>query len=218
MKKEIYLLLFAFVVATACDDNRRIDRQEYESGRKDREVKKINEADVTRKAYEMGDEISTAAQQELMATLTKAIEEKGVEGAVEFCNLEALPLLENVGQKYNATIRRVSNRYRNPNDQPDSDEDMILSAYEYNMENDIKSEPNIQKIDNDQVLLYTKAITIPGQLCLNCHGEPGKDIAPEVMAKINQLYPDDKATGHAEGDLRGMWSIRLPKKEVIRNL
>ncbi|MBS9523493.1 DUF3365 domain-containing protein [Litoribacter alkaliphilus] len=218
MNKKIQIILLAIALLTACDDNRRINREDYESGRRDREVRKVNEAEVTQKAFEMGDEISTAAQQELMATLTKVIEESGVAGAVEFCNLEALPLLESVGQKYNAKIRRVSNRYRNPNDRPDQDEEMLLSAYEYNVDNDIKSEPNIQKIENDQVLLYTKAITIPSQLCLNCHGDPESDIAPDVLAKINQLYPQDKATGHTEGDLRGMWSIRLPKKEVIKNL
>jgi phosphoglycerate kinase len=44
------------------------------------------------------------------------------------------------------------------------------------------------------------------------------DIGPETAAKLKQLYPQDPATGYAEGDLRGMWSLRLPKKEVVKRL
>jgi hypothetical protein len=218
MKNKLIFFLCTCTLLFSCETERRIDREAYDGGRKDMEVKKISEIDITNKAYEMGDEISTAAQQELMSTLTRAIEEKGVAGAVDFCNLEALPLLQKVGESYNAQVRRVSNRYRNPQDQPDQEEEMLLSAYEYNVENQIQSSPNVQKIQDGQVLLYTKAIQIPGQLCLNCHGEPGVDIDREVMAKINELYPEDKATGHEIGDLRGMWSIRISRKEVIRNL
>jgi hypothetical protein len=32
------------------------------------------------------------------------------------------------------------------------------------------------------------------------------------------LYPEDKAIGHKIGDLRGMWSIRIPKKEVVKKM
>jgi hypothetical protein len=55
-------------------------------------------------------------------------------------------------------------------------------------------------------------------MCLSCHGSVGKDIAPETTAKLTQLYPQDLATGYALGDLRGMWSLRLPKKEVVKRL
>ncbi|MDX5479804.1 MAG: DUF3365 domain-containing protein, partial [Cyclobacteriaceae bacterium] len=29
---------------------------------------------------------------------------------------------------------------------------------------------------------------------------------------------EDKAIGHEVGDLRGMWSIRIPKKEVVKRM
>ena len=46
---------------------------------------------------------------------------------------------------------------------------------------------------------------IPTQkLCLGCHG---KSIAPEVKAKLAELYPEDKATGFSEGDLRGAFVV-----------
>jgi len=53
---------------------------------------------------------------------------------------------------------------------------------------------------------------------LNCHGEPGKEISEETLQKLNELYPEDKAIGHQIGDLRGMWSIKIPKKEVVKEM
>ena len=43
--------------------------------------------------------------------------------------------------------------------------------------------------------------------CLQCHGTPNQDIAPETLAAIQKLYPDDKATGFKLGDLRGLWRV-----------
>ncbi len=44
-------------------------------------------------------------------------------------------------------------------------------------------------------------------LCLQCHGTPNQDIAPETLAAIQKLYPGDKATGFKLGDLRGLWRV-----------
>jgi hypothetical protein len=43
-----------------------------------------------------------------------------------------------------------------------------------------------------------------GAVCLACHGET---IAPPIAAKINELYPQDQATGFREGDLRGAFVV-----------
>jgi hypothetical protein len=39
-----------------------------------------------------------------------------------------------------------------------------------------------------------------GAVCLTCHGT---EVKPEVLTKIKELYPNDKATGYQEGDIRG---------------
>ena len=48
-----------------------------------------------------------------------------------------------------------------------------------------------------------KAIPIGG-LCLQCHGTA---IAPELAEKLSELYPEDKATGYREGDMRGAFVV-----------
>jgi len=212
----IFILSITFLIS--CNTEERVSREVFDNVKRESAVKRVSDVQIVEKALAMGNEISNEAQEQLMSTLRKAIEDKGIAGAIEFCNAEALPIVKSVGEEYGVEVRRVSNRYRNPSDQPREDEEAILGAYEYNQEIGESSEPNIQKLLNGEVLLYTRAITIPGQFCLNCHGEPNADIGAEVMDKINKLYPEDKATGHEVGDLRGMWSVMIPRKEVIRRL
>ena len=53
-------------------------------------------------------------------------------------------------------------------------------------------------------------IILSNELCLKCHGEPGKDIAPEHAALIDELYTEDQAKGFRLGQLRGAWRVDIP--------
>ncbi len=44
-------------------------------------------------------------------------------------------------------------------------------------------------------------------MCLNCHGTAGVQVKENTLAKIHQLYPEDRAMNFKEGDLRGVWHI-----------
>ncbi|WP_157470336.1 Tll0287-like domain-containing protein [Cyclobacterium amurskyense] len=221
MKVKYRLFSFGLLLAIgfgSCNDGKKIDRDLVEEVNKANEVKKLGEAEITEHAMEWGDEISMAAQKELMGVLQKAIEENGAEEAVGFCNTEALKITKKVADKYKVNIRRVSVKNRNPQNSPNEKELELLDAYAYNVNNNVDNHANIQKLDDGQTLLYTKAITIPNGLCLNCHGEPGKEINESTLEKINSLYPEDKAIDFKVGDLRGMWSIKMPKKEVVKDI
>ncbi len=202
----------------ACGPRERISRETFEQVNEAMEVKRLTEVEILGEAMAWGDSITTEAQAQLISSLQKAIAENGPVGALEFCNVEALPILAEVSMKHQAAIRRVSNRNRNPSNLPDEDEAPLLDAYEYTAENGGKSEPSIQKIEGGTVFLYTKPIVVPGGFCLGCHGEPGKDIAESTLKKLAELYPQDKAQNHQVGDLRGMWSVRIPKREVVKRL
>lgn len=216
--KKIFNFPILLLIFFACGTNERVSKDVFEEVNRSMEIKKVNEADVLNKALEWGEEISQAAQEQLISALQNAISEKGITGAIAFCHVEAIPILKEVGDKYNVEIRRASNAFRNPEDKPREYEEMILDAFEYNTENDLPSEANIQRLDGGEVLLFAKAIKIPNALCLNCHGNPNSDINAETLSKLDELYPEDKARGHQLGDLRGMWSIKIPKKEVIKRM
>ncbi|ERM83411.1 hypothetical protein P872_03265 [Rhodonellum psychrophilum GCM71 = DSM 17998] len=217
MKKTIFSLAL-YLALSACGSNERVSKEVFEQVNRSMEVKKLSESEIIQAAMVWGEEISKESQEQLMAALKKAIADEGVPGAIEFCNVNALPIVREVGEKHGVTVRRVSMKYRNPEDKPLPEEEALLDAYTYNSENGIKNEPNIQRIQNGDILLFTKAIVIPDAFCLNCHGSIDKEISPETAQKLKNLYPEDKATGHKVGDLRGMWSIGLPKKELIKRL
>ena len=216
--KKIVISILASGLFFSCGPQERVSKETIQEVNENMEIKRLTEVEILEEAMVWGDSITSEAQKQLISNLQKAIEEKGVPGAIEFCNVQALPILSELSGKYGVQIRRVSNRYRNPADQPTEEEKPLLEAYEYNAESGVKSDPNIQKFEGGEVLLYTKPIVIPSALCLNCHGEQGKEISNETQLKLTQLYPNDKATGHKIGDLRGMWSVRIPKKEAVKRM
>ena len=58
--------------------------------------------------------------------------------------------------------------------------------------------------NGQKVFRYAKAIPT-GQVCVVCHGVK---IAPSIMQKIHEYYPQDAATGFKPGDIRGMFSFK----------
>ncbi len=44
---------------------------------------------------------------------------------------------------------------------------------------------------------------------MQCHGDPETDILPETYTKIKELYPEDKAIGYIENELRGIWVVEM---------
>ncbi len=201
----------------ACDPKPVGNQQAIKEEIENREIKRVTKADILREASEKGDLISSAAQTNLAKILLEKIQNEGVIEAVEHCNVVAIPLVDSLSEVYGANIRRVSSKVRNARDKPDAIEAEILEAYHYAVENNFPAESNVQEI-NDKVVLYTKPILLSNHVCLNCHGNIGSDILRENHESITSLYPEDSATGYKIGDLTGMWSIRLLKKNLIQNM
>ncbi len=216
--KHIIYLLFPTLLLIACGPQERVSKNVFDEVNRSMEAKKLSEAQITQEAMIWGDSISTEAEQQLMASLHVAVQEKGHAAALAFCNVNAAPILKKVSDTYGVSIRRTSTRARNQDNLPTEEELPLLEAYQYNMENGIENEPNIQRIEGGEVLLYTKAIVISSEFCLACHGQPEKDIEVAVLDEIDSLYHGDLARGFEVGDLRGMWSLKLPKKSVVNRL
>jgi len=73
---------------------------------------------------------------------------------------------------------------------------------EHQTEKSIK--PVVSKKEN-AIIAYYPIITQP--LCLQCHGAPGKEINPETVEVIAQLYPLDRAIGYQTNEVRGLWKV-----------
>lgn len=204
--------MLSLVTLFACDPNEKVKAPGLREAVENRKIKQIHEPEILERAKRMGEEFAVIAEKTLGKALKSTIQEKGVAEAIGFCNVNVFPLLRNLQDTNNIIIRRVSFKNRNPNNKPTEFEAQLLDAYHYNVENNIELTANVQKNGDDYY--YVKPIFMQ-DLCLNCHGIPIENITAENFDKIRELYPEGKATGYKTGDLRGMWSIKIPKKEVV---
>jgi len=169
-----------------------------------------NEQSIKLEYLLKGEQIAKLAQSELLKNVSSAIGEGGPGYAIDFCNLHALALKDSLSHLNNCQIRRISLRYRNPADKPQTiEETEQLNRYQMAHEEGKSIKPEIY-LYHDRIEYY-QPITIAMEACLICHGDPDKQIADETLGKINARYPGDLATGFAMNDFRGAWKITFIK-------
>ena len=212
----LFFSLLMILLLSNCSPEKKQDTSGIRDEMKGRELVRVSDADLMAKGNELGLEIVKASQSTLQAALLGAIENEGLVGAVEYCNANAYEIVKTLEDSLNVKIKRVSQKPRNPLDEPDSVEGMILEAYAYDF-SPTNAVNQILEFD-EKTLIFTQPIAIANGLCLNCHGTPGEQVNDEVLAVIQSRYPDDKALGYSLGELRGMWSVKIPKKTVIKSL
>jgi hypothetical protein len=154
-------------------------------------------------------EIIAEASGKLITALTEAIAKDGIASATSVCSERAPAIAVEVGKAHGVTLRRASEKPRNPKNAANDAEKILLAAFTAAIE---KSEvpKNQTKTHVDGTATFFAPIVIANPLCLQCHGTAERDIAPLTRTAIKRLYPDDKATGYKIGDLRGLWSVTFP--------
>ena len=138
--------------------------------------------------------------------LKGAMKSGGVQKAVSYCNVKAIPMIDSLSRVHNALIKRTTLKTRNALDAPDELETKLLKSYQKAKKNGETLKPKLT--EDAPYILFTAPIVI-NPLCLKCHGTIGTEIAESDYKTIAELYPNDKATAYKIGELRGMWSIRF---------
>jgi len=167
-------------------------------------------------AADYSDELDASRKtvKEFMQTLKKELQSSMQEGgpvnAVSVCNLTAPAIANTYSVRNGWEVGRTSLKLRNPNNAPDAWERSVLEAFE---ERKLAGEDPVQmefhevvRVDGDKKLRYMKAIPT-SRPCLACHGEALDSI---VKARLEKLYPHDRALGYQEGDIRGAFTITQP--------
>jgi hypothetical protein len=157
---------------------------------------------------EVGKELALKTKSNLGQNLARAITEKGPEGAVEFCNIKAIPITDSMSLLLGAKIKRVSDQPRNPDNQANDVELAYIKKWKDAHANGVDLPPMITEVDQKKIGYYP-IITNP--MCMQCHGTPGKDINSATLAKIKNLYSTDKATGYNLEELRGIFVVEMNK-------
>lgn len=155
---------------------------------------------------ERGMQIARTTKAELGKNLMGQIQKNGVIAALDFCNIQALPITDSMATVHKAHIKRVTDKPRNPQNLANAVEAVHIETFKKQVAAGEEPAP-IVTTSGKQVDFYYPIVT--NNMCLKCHGTPGKELESTTLAKIKQLYPADMATGYGENQVRGIWSIQF---------
>jgi hypothetical protein len=167
----------------------------------------------------IGDTVVVQLMSNLKGELMKAIEEGGMVNAISVCKTKALELTSEVGRKVDPgiEIKRTTSNYRNPKNAPNDIEMAALQFFEEKVKAGETLPPYyVQKIPGEKktTFYYYRPLEI-NELCLGCHGNP-QAMDQNLVSKLQELYPDDKAVGYEEGDFRGVIRVKIPEELIGR--
>jgi hypothetical protein len=158
-------------------------------------------ADLEKRAVAASDRLMSALMTELSAALAKG----GPDEAVRVCGDVAQRITDETAKSEGFTVRRTSLRVRNPANAADGWETSVLQSWESGAPAD-----RTEVVDGPKGrdFRFLRPIRLRS-LCVQCHGSP-EQIPDAVTAALRGRYPQDRATGFREGDLRGAVSVRIP--------
>ena len=136
-------------------------------------------------------------KQDLQAALQAGMASGGPVGAIDVCRVQA-PALAAAAAGPGVRIGRTSHRVRNPDNAPAPWLEPLLAQYVAGSAN----APQLVELGADYYGYVEPIVTQP--LCLSCHGS---QLAPEVSSELAGSYPDDRATGFAAGEFRGLFWV-----------
>jgi len=163
-------------------------------------------------AEQLVGQYSSALKSELMV----ALDNYGAVEAIKVCSRQAQVLAASHSAE-GWQIKRVSRKWRNILDRPDTVEVAMLEMFDNPATKDeyltCWSGP-----DTARVFHYYKKIVVKN-ICLQCHGDL-QTFDLDLYKRIKIAYPYDKATGYQAGNLRGMYvvSVEYPAGEDMAKL
>lgn len=123
----------------------------------------------------------------------------GPAGALSVCKQEAPKIAQAVAREKGVLIGRTSDKLRNQASSAPAWAAPLLASK--------PDQPRFAANPDG-----TLGVTLPIKLaatCVACHG-PRDQIDSKVLATLHTLYPNDQATGYAEGDVRGWFWVEVP--------
>ena len=161
-------------------------------------------------ALSKGRAAASALDDMLRTRMSRSLKDSGPAGAMSVCAYQAQALADDVARKEGVTIRRTSLKLRNPKNAPDAYEKELLARFSARArEGDLPDESMDERRENGRkVYRYAKPlVAVP--LCITCHGRP-EEIPEDIRKMLESRYPEDAATGYADGDFLGIVSVVIP--------
>ena len=156
--------------------------------------------------------ITGAFFEELKGELGKSMKAGGTVTAIGACNGVAPMIATKISKNSGWDVARTSLKLRNPKNAPDAWETKVLQQFEERRAKgespDTLAYAEIVEEGSDKYFRFMKGIVMPPLEklpCLKCHGE---NIDPKTAAKLDELYPQDKARGYKVGQVRGAFTLK----------
>lgn len=165
------------------------------------EVLRIMPADLLHATRWAGDSLTGFADTLLRRTLARELAAGGVARAAAFCRPETYPRVDSMAGKWQATPRRVEW-------QPAATAGAAEAA---------GLRPDTLRLVGRpaaDTFFYQRPIVLRNNLCLRCHGQPGRDLSAADAALLHTRYPGLQATGRQPGQVLGAWQLTLARPGV----
>jgi len=143
----------------------------------------------------------------LQAELKGAMQTGGPVAAIGICKTQAIPITQKTAIEQDMLLSRVSLKNRNPANLPNDWQTTVLEEFEQQKAagkeiGDLVWSETVN-VGGEKEFRFMQAIPT-GAVCLSCHGT---NLSPEVSLVLTDLYPQDRATGYREGDIRGAFVV-----------
>lgn len=148
----------------------------------------------------------------MLSELSRAVAKDGLEGAVDVCHLKKVPMTDGRISAFPqiTAVKRTSLRLRSPANAPDAADQLALDQVLKELSSATAPKVLVQRIDRPNAAPEWRVYRPLGVMpeCVGCHGDPGQQ-SPALREKLNRLYPDDKSTGFAAGEWRGLMRVTV---------
>jgi hypothetical protein len=164
--------------------------------------KKPADADLAVASRHVCGEFMDDVKAELYAAL-----DSGVVQAIAICSERAPAISAHYSSLPGWTVKRVSAKFRDPNNAPDDYEAEALGILENRPAT--AGDEYFSWVDDNgaQEFRFMKAIKVKAP-CLNCHGDKS-NFSPDLVQILEEKYPEDHATGFGLDETRGAFSVTI---------
>ncbi len=138
--------------------------------------------------------------------LEQELNRRGPVDDASFCHLDATAALNRVAAREGIAAGRTSDRLRNPANAPRPWAAPIVSAHAGRAAKTVEG----FVVDLGDKVGVLRPI-VERAMCASCHG-PDDRLASGLKIALKQRYPQDRAIGFHEGEIRGWFWVEMPKQ------
>jgi hypothetical protein len=159
-----------------------------------------------RPSIQYGDLIILSIQNAVLSELVRELTDGGPERAIRVCHMSATTVANQIAREEGVHGGRTSARLRTLSNAPRPWAAPIVARF---AQGRAAATDGFVADLGTRVGVMRPIAYLP--VCAPCHGA-GEQLTPQVRAELKNRYPQDRATGFKEGDLRGWLWVEVPKK------